>query len=72
MPIYYVITEDIRQPNLIYTVRTIIKVIETTLEEAPDLYDKEIALLQYGTGRYFQVFYFLREPPNPFRESEKR
>ena len=71
MPIYCVIAEQLRQPGLMYTVWSIVRVIETTMEEAPNLYDKEVAPLQLGTGRYFQVFYFYREPPNPLRESEK-
>ncbi len=67
MPIYYVIMEQKMLPGAYVSIWDILKVIECDLEDAPDLWNKEVEPL-YQNARRIQVMYFYREPANPIKE----
>lgn len=66
-PIYLVVAEGRPNSSMNYYVYHILKVYETTMDEAPTIHQQEIMPL-YQQGRNISTFYFAREPDNPFRD----
>lgn len=70
MPVYYVIYCQVIQPSGYYTYR-ILKVIETTMDDALDGKHSHEINPFYGKTYNPNAMIFEREPNNPFRDANK-
>lgn len=66
-PIYYVISEQERIPNVWMNILRIIKVIECDLSEVEAVSHRETDAL-YNAGRMIECRIYVREPANPFKD----
>ncbi len=64
-PIYYVIVEHVRQPDVFIDILRIISVVECRLKDIDDVYKRYVVPLVQSSN--VSAYIFAREPDNPFR-----
>lgn len=72
MPIYYVVSEDVRAPGAIWQeINQILFVVSCTLSDVQRLWEHECVPL-VNQGRCIRAHIYLREMPNPFHAQAKQ
>ena len=70
MPVYYVISEDMRHPGVWYELNQILFVVACRLSDTDEIWARSCAPLVHA-GRNIRAHIYLREEANPFKELAK-